>query len=120
MVEIDKKLIFTVVIFVILFFLSVFIDNFIFNIIRILLGIIFLMFLPGYMINKFYFNEKNPTLILSFILSITIVPLILFYLSKLGVKINLLSTILIILFITVLSILIKGNYLGKIKNFSFK
>ena len=85
---------------------------------------IYVLFLPGFIISFIFFpktkefnyevkNEKEMTSIdlieriaLSFALSVAIVPLVIFYLNLIGVKINLLNSFLVILGIIIISGLI--------------
>jgi uncharacterized membrane protein len=76
--------------------------------IRITLGTPYVLFLPGYIISFIFFKKIDiiERIALSFALSITIVPLIIFYLNLLGMKINLVSSILTIAGIILIAILI--------------
>ncbi len=75
---------------------------------RITLGTPYVLFLPGYIISFIFFKKNKIDIIeriaLSFALSIAIVPLIIFYLNLLGMKINLLSSILTIAGIIIVSL----------------
>ena len=74
---------------------------------RIVFGSIFVLFLPGFIISFIFFPankiEAVERLALSFALSIAIVPLVIFYLNLLGVKINLISSSIIIAGIIIIS-----------------
>jgi uncharacterized membrane protein len=85
---------------------------------RIVFGSIFVLFLPGFIITYIFFpnqRESSPEnhrlsgidwierIALSFALSIAIVPLAVFYLNLIGVKINLLNSFLTILGIILIS-----------------
>ena len=78
---------------------------------RIVFGSIFVLFLPGFIITYIFFpkSEKEKgidwieRIALSFALSIAIVPLAVFYLNLIGVKINLLNSFLTILGIMLIS-----------------
>jgi LPXTG-motif cell wall-anchored protein len=90
---------------------------------RIVFGSVFVLFLPGFIISYIFFpktrefeenkgkreeREKGAIdwierVALSFALSIAIVPLAVFYLNLIGVKINLLNSFLTILGILVIS-----------------
>jgi uncharacterized membrane protein len=91
---------------------------------RIIFGSIYVLFLPGFIISYLFFpkteefeskkDSKNndgkvidwiERIALSFALSIAIVPLAVFYLNLIGVKINLLNSSLTILGIILLSLL---------------
>ncbi len=72
---------------------------------RIIVGSILVLFVPGYALTKALFGKKEldaiETLTLSVALSIAVVPLAVFYANRLlGVKINLLNSLVIILLIT--------------------
>ena len=85
---------------------------------RIVFGSIFVLFLPGFVISYIFFpktkefesksEEKGAVdwierIALSFALSIAIVPLAVFYLNLIGVKINFLNSFLTILAIILIS-----------------
>ena len=76
---------------------------------RITLGTPYVLFLPGYIISYIFFKKIDiiERIALSFALSIAIVPLVIFYLNLLGMKINLLSSILTIAGIIIISLIIK-------------
>ena len=81
--------------------------------IRISFGSIFVLFLPGYIITQLFIKNKDiiEKIALSFALSIAVVPLVIFYLNKLGMKINTLNSIL-----TISGIIIISFIVYKIKN----
>ena len=84
---------------------------------RIVFGSIYVLFLPGFIISFIFFpktkefdsdEEKGAIdwierIALSFALSIAIVPLAVFYLNLIGIKINLLNTSLIVLGVIIIS-----------------
>ena len=85
---------------------------------RIVFGSIYVLFLPGFILSYVFFpktkefdskrEEKGEIdwierIALSFALSIAVVPLVVFYLNLIGVKINLLDSFLTILGIIVVS-----------------
>lgn len=76
------------------------------EIFRIIVGSIFILFLSGYVLSYAFFLKKEVDVIeriaLSFALSIAVVPLIVFYLSLLKVKINTINIILEVLAIVLL------------------
>jgi len=91
--------------------------------IRIVFGSIYVLFLPGFLISYIFFpktqafeekkekREKGAIdwierIALSFALSIAIVPLAVFYLNLIGVKINLLNSFLTILGIIIVAVFI--------------
>ena len=90
---------------------------------RIVFGSIYVLFLPGLIVSYIFFPETKEfdekkegkdngkgaidwieRIALSFALSIAIVPLVVFYLNLLGVRINLLNSFLTILGIIAISI----------------
>ena len=102
---------------------------------RIIFGSIYVLFLPGFILSFIFFpktrafedKEKDKErekgsidwierIALSFALSIAVVPLAVFYLSLIGVKINLLNSFLTILGIIVISSAILIWRLKKLKN----
>lgn len=98
---------------------------------RIVFGSVYVLFLPGFIISFIFFpktkpfedNEKEKGAIdwieriaLSFALSIAIVPLAVFYLNLIGLKINLLNSFLTILGIIIISSLIIYLRLRKVKS----
>jgi len=76
---------------------------------RIIYGSLFVLFLPGYIITELFLKRKDiiETIALSFALSIAIVPLTVFYLNKLGMRINTLNSFLTILGIIAIAVIIK-------------
>ena len=76
---------------------------------RIVFGSIFVLFLPGFIITHLFFKKIDliEKIALSFALSIAIVPLTIFYLSKIGVKINTINSILTIIGIVLIAFVIK-------------
>ncbi len=72
---------------------------------RIVFGSVYVLFLPGLVLSYVFFNKKEIDIIeriaLSFALSIAVVPLLVFYLNLLGMKINLVNSILVIAFIII-------------------
>ena len=85
---------------------------------RIAFGSVYVLFLPGFIISYIFFpktkefNEKNKEekgidwierIALSFAISIAIVPLVVFYLNLIGLKINLLNSFFTILGIIIIS-----------------
>jgi len=101
--------------------LSIFTDLSYFESLRIIFGSIYVLFLPGFIISYIFFpktrefesesKEKGAIdwierIALSFALSIAIVPLVVFYLNLIGLKINLLNSFLTILGVIIISSLI--------------
>lgn len=79
---------------------------------RIIFGSVYVLFLPGFILTFIFFpinKEKGidwmERIALSFALSIAVVPLIVFYLNLIGIRINSLNTTLIILGIIILEII---------------
>ena len=82
---------------------------------RMVFGSFYVLFVPGYFITHLIFSRKLnkkenidfiERLTLSFAFSIAIVPLTIFYLNKIGMKINTLNAFLSILGIIVVTILL--------------
>lgn len=67
---------------------------------RIVFGSVYVLFLPGLVLTFVFFKKKEVDSIeriaLAFALSIAIVPLLVFYLNLIGMKINVLNTSLVI------------------------
>ncbi len=78
---------------------------------RIVFGSFYVLFLPGFILTYLFFKEIDwiERVALSFALSIATVPLVLFYLNKIGVRITALSSTL-----TILGIIILGLAIAKI------
>lgn len=76
---------------------------------RITFGSVLVLFLPGFIIVSLFLKDLDliEKIALSFALSIAIVPLTIFYLNRIGMKINTLNSILTILAISIISFLIK-------------
>lgn len=81
--------------------------NFI-EVLRIVFGSAYLLFLPGFVITYIFFKEIDwiERIALSFALSMAVVPLVLFYLNRMGIKINLLSSTLTILGIIIVALVL--------------
>lgn len=75
---------------------------------RIVFGAVYVLFIPGFIISFIFFKkiEVLERIALSFALSIAIVPLTVFYLNLIGLKISTLNTFLTILGIIIVSIVI--------------
>ncbi|MFH1801930.1 MAG: DUF1616 domain-containing protein [archaeon] len=74
---------------------------------RVIFGAVYVLFLPGFIWSFVFFDnrgERNIDVIeriaLSFALSIAIVPLAVFYLNLVGLKISALSSFFVVLFLT--------------------
>lgn len=98
------------------FFIAIFVKLSILSSLRIVFGSVYVLFLPGLIISYIFFpktkefneNEREKgsvdwieRIALSFALSIAIVPLTVFYLNLIGLKINLINS-----FFTILGIII--------------
>ena len=98
--------------------ISIFITQTFFSSFRIIFGSIYVLFLPGFILSYLFFPKTKPfdtkekikgsidwieRIALSFALSIAIVPLAVFYLNLIGVKISLLNSFLTILGIIAVS-----------------
>ncbi|MBU0649488.1 DUF1616 domain-containing protein [Patescibacteria group bacterium] len=76
--------------------------------IRVVLGSVFVLFVPGYFLMQAFFKKEEidflEKITLSIVLSITSVPLAILFLNVIfGVKINAVNTTVIILMIAVVS-----------------
>ena len=97
------------------------------NALRIMFGSLYVLFLPGYFLTYLFFpknlnkDEKIDVIeriALSFALSIAIVPLVVFYLNLIGIKINVFNTsitILVIIIITLILCVYRQNIAGLFK-----
>ena len=92
------------------------------DILQVIIGLVGILFLPGLLLTYIFFpkekqkqdnssNEKKKKdldpierFLLSFALSMAVVPLALFFLNKLGMKINQLNVILVLAVILILEI----------------
>lgn len=78
--------------------------------VRIIFGIIYVLFLPGFLLTFIFFpkNKDNidwlERIALSFALSIAVVPLVIFYMNLIGVRISAVNSFFIILGIIALTI----------------
>ena len=97
---------------------------------RIVFGSVYVLFLPGLVLTFVFFKGKEIDIIervaLSFALSIAIVPLLVFYLNLVGMKINVLNVGLVIAFIILTGLAVvyrrkkrvsldKGAWVDKVK-----
>ena len=92
------------------------------KILRTIFGSVYVLLLPGFVLTYVFFREREVDIIeritLSFALSIAAVPIFVFYLNLVGMRINLVN-------VSVVVIAIVGLGLGKIfwpkrKNLEFK
>jgi uncharacterized membrane protein len=83
--------------------------NIIIQVLRIIFWSIFILFIPWYFLTLSFFDKKEIDFLerfaLSFALSISIVPLLSFYLNLVWVKINELSVFLIVIWIIFINII---------------
>ena len=74
--------------------------NQILEIIRVVFGSVYVLFLPGLALSFVFFKKREIDIIeriaLSFALSIAVVPLLVFYLNLIGMKINALNVFLVV------------------------
>lgn len=84
-------------------------ENGFYNILRIIFWSIFILFLPGYLITLSFFGEKEidglERFALSFAFSISVVPLLTFYLNLIWVKITDLNVFFIASLVIVLNMI---------------
>ena len=79
---------------------------------RIIFGSVYVLFLPGYLLTFIFFHSSKSQIdqlerfALSIALSIAIVPLIVFYINLIGIKISALTTFSAVLAILVICALI--------------
>lgn len=77
------------------------------NAFRIVFGSVFVLFVPGLIISYLFFDKLEiewlERVALSFALSISIVPLLVFYLNLLGMKMNVVNVSILIIVIDVIS-----------------
>ena len=106
--EIRNYLIVIAVLFLLALVLTLF-DYSLWTTVRAVFGSALVLFVPGFVIVKLYFKEIDiiEKVALSFALSIAIVPLVVFYLNKLGMRINTLNSFLSIVGIIAVSFVVK-------------
>ena len=84
-------------------------EHIIIKTLRIIFGSIFILFMPWYYLTLSFFKKKEIDFLerfaLSFALSISVIPLLSFYLNLVWVKINSLSVYIITLSIIILNII---------------
>lgn len=77
---------------------------------RIVFGSVYVLFLPGFVLSFAFFKNKEIDAMergaLSFASSIAIVPLLVFYLNLIGMKINFLNTVLTIALIILIGLIV--------------
>ncbi len=73
---------------------------------RIVFGAVFVLFVPGLSLSYAFFSETEIDVLerfaLSFALSIAVVPILVFYLNLIGVKVSVFSVLFVVSFVTVL------------------
>ncbi|MGE0793446.1 MAG: DUF1616 domain-containing protein [Candidatus Woesearchaeota archaeon] len=89
---------------------------------RIVFGSVYVLFIPGFIISYLFFSKKEidslERIALSFALSISVIPLLVFYLNLIGMRINALNVSLLILFVCLIGLyFIKINFVDKCKKF---
>ncbi len=133
-----KRIILIGVVIIILIIISIALTIFanmdILSSLRITFGSLYVLLLPGFILSYIFFpktkefDEKEShkgsidwieRIALSFALSIAIVPLVVFYLNLIGIKINLLNSFLTILGIIVVSISILVYKYKQHKSFGY-
>ena len=95
-------------------FVSYFLGYSLLSPLRIFFGSIYVLFLPGFILTFIFFSNKSrenkidwiERIALSFALSIAVVPLVVFYLNLIGLKISALNTFLTILGIIIIELVI--------------
>lgn len=93
------------------------------EILRIILGSIYVLFLPGFIITFIFFEYQKKKsevdwlerIVLSFAFSIAVVPLVVFLLNLLGINITTLNV-----FLEILAIIIISSIILFIKHYKFK
>ena len=125
-----------VILIIISFLISIFVKQSILSSFRIVFGSIYVLFIPGFIISYIFFPKTREfetrereedrergavdwieRIALSFALSIAIVPLTVFYLNLIGLKINLINSFFTILGIIIISSVILFWRIKRIKNF---
>lgn len=75
---------------------------------KIVFGSVYVLFLPGLVLSYIFFKKNEIDIIeriaLSFALSIAVVPILVFYLNLIGMKINALNAFLIVNFIIIVAL----------------
>lgn len=77
---------------------------------RLVFGTVFSLFIPGFFVSHIFFEADSKSidslerLALSFALSISVVPLIIFYLNLIGIKITTLNSVLTIIGVILISV----------------
>lgn len=91
---------------------------------RIVFGSVYVLFLPGFILSYIFFDNRGEKkldaierIALSFALSIAVVPLVVFYLNLIGMKINALNSFFVVLAIIILGLIIVKFKSKKVNKF---
>lgn len=107
----------------VLFFIEIKEDSFLY-ILKIIFWGIFIFLLPGYFLTLSFFKKNDidslERFVLSFALSISIVPLLSFYLNIIWVNINIFSVYVIVSLIILICIYLENKYINDYINNLFK
>jgi len=80
------------------------------EILLLILALLFVLFLPGFVLSFLFFNKKTldsiERLPLSFALSVAIVPIMVFYLNLLGIRITILTVTIQIALVILVALLL--------------
>lgn len=114
-----KTLVIVVSLFLISLLIALFTSQTMLSSLRIVFGSVYVLFLPGFIISYIFFPQTKEfdsedadsksidsieRIALSFALSIAIVPLAVFYLNLIGLRINLLNSVLTVLGVIVIAL----------------
>ena len=92
------------------------------KILRTIFGSVYVLFLPGLVLTYAFFREREVDIIeritLSFALSISIIPILIFYLNLIGMRINLVNVSLVV--VAIIGISLSKIFWPKRKNLEFK
>ena len=92
------------------------------KILRTIFGSVYVLFLPGLVLTYAFFREREVDIIeritLSFALSISIIPILIFYLNLIGMRINLVNVSLVV--VVIIGISLSKIFWPKRKNLEFK
>lgn len=78
---------------------------------QVIIALVGILFLPGYFLTIIFFPKENKKLdpierfLLSFALSMAIVPLLIFFLNKAGLNINQINVIIIVVSVLVIEVI---------------
>ena len=92
------------------------------KILRTIFGSVYVLLLPGFVLTYVFFREREVDIIeritLSFALSISIIPILIFYLNLIGMRINLVNVSLVV--VAIIGISLSKIFWPKRKNLEFK